>query len=971
MNQRFTWLSAFGALVLLVTLTLASSGCSDEPSGNETPLTECSPSTNGESCGGGDEDCDGLVDEAGAEGCVDYFEDADGDGVADPNASSRCLCEPVPPFTNPEPYVADPCADVACDDGNPCTEDSCNAITGGCIHAELDDGNCDDGDPCSENTVCVAGQCGLGDRVECDDGDPCTDDECFPYVGCRAEPNNGDCDDGNPCTELDSCIDGVCQGEPTEACGPSVCGDGVCAATESCASCEVDCSPLGFGGCQSECDPLSAETSCSGGLCLLTVPNGGGFTINEELPGSCGPGCTSDTDCYGGEICVNTGGANVCRTECDSECPNGGICTTLDDGRSICSSAACDPTDPLGCGEAEYCAVSSDGTGRCEPGCGIFGGEPRCTTGEACIPRDLPRFHQGTCVAETVPCSVINQTGCADGEQCSYVGAGMGLKSAALCVPAVGESSLGDGCRTDDFSCGPGLVCAAQICQQACLPGALCPDGAACVDVSADFGQAPGTLGACIDECGDAVCSASEHCGNCPRDCDGCGPVCDDGACVGDETCESCPQDCGACPTCGDGQCAGFGEDCGSCPGDCGECVCGDGVCGSTENCGDCPDDCSCLCGDGLCSDNEACYSCSEDCGECSCGDGQCNGPGEGCGSCPDDCGACFDCGNGTCDPDENCLNCPGDCGVCAQAVCGDGKCNFGERCDTCAEDCACAPVCGDGTCDVLENCMNCPSDCTAFDLDLECNGSCTPATPGCADNNVCFPTVNGTSFNTALIRGNGVCGEGCQTNADCFQATCVSVAGVESQGVCVGYVESCNPAISTSCGSSKRCVPRAGTPGEGVCLDHCTSSDGATCGGIAGNCRLLTGPDVNTGVCIGQPTACDPFDDTSGGGCEAGATCVPQTAWPYVGTAFVCRASITGVLGLEESCTPASDNETERCLPGLHCGLDGTCREACTPNAASCPGGALCEDVSGSFGATAGTFGLCLTTATPVGGTP
>jgi len=44
-----------------------------------------------ESCDGKDNDGDGLVDEEGAEGCITYYKDADGDGFG---TDSRCLCAP-------------------------------------------------------------------------------------------------------------------------------------------------------------------------------------------------------------------------------------------------------------------------------------------------------------------------------------------------------------------------------------------------------------------------------------------------------------------------------------------------------------------------------------------------------------------------------------------------------------------------------------------------------------------------------------------------------------------------------------------------------------------------------------------------------------------------------------------------------------------------------------------------------------
>ena len=82
---------------------------------------------------------------------------------------------------------------LSCDDGNPCTQDSCNPAIG-----------------------CVSG---LNPGL-CDDGNPCTDDWCDPADGCHNPENTDSCDDGNACTLVDICHDGVCVGGPIQ---PEVC----------------------------------------------------------------------------------------------------------------------------------------------------------------------------------------------------------------------------------------------------------------------------------------------------------------------------------------------------------------------------------------------------------------------------------------------------------------------------------------------------------------------------------------------------------------------------------------------------------------------------------------------------------------------------------------------------------------------------------------------------------------------------
>ncbi len=65
--------------------------------GIENPTCEGFVRPGTESCGGGDEDCDGQVDEEGSQGCTLYRKDEDGDGYGVMDV--KCLCEPEAPYT--------------------------------------------------------------------------------------------------------------------------------------------------------------------------------------------------------------------------------------------------------------------------------------------------------------------------------------------------------------------------------------------------------------------------------------------------------------------------------------------------------------------------------------------------------------------------------------------------------------------------------------------------------------------------------------------------------------------------------------------------------------------------------------------------------------------------------------------------------------------------------------------------------
>jgi hypothetical protein len=115
---------------------------------------------------------------------------------------------------------------VSCDDGDPCTTDTCDVVAG-CINTPID---CNDNDACTEDS-CVAGVC-VNTPIVCDDGNACTTDECVDGVCVYTAIV---CDDGNACT-TDECVDGVCVYtaivcNDNDACTTDECVDGVCVYT--------------------------------------------------------------------------------------------------------------------------------------------------------------------------------------------------------------------------------------------------------------------------------------------------------------------------------------------------------------------------------------------------------------------------------------------------------------------------------------------------------------------------------------------------------------------------------------------------------------------------------------------------------------------------------------------------------------------------------------------------------------------
>ena len=193
-----------------------------------------------------------------------------------------------------------------CDDGNPCTDDSCDASLG-CQHAN-NANLCDDGSLCTTGDVCTAGTCtgtpiapcsdgdacngletcnpatGLcqpGAAVDCNDLNPCTDDSCDAGLGCQHVNNNLPCNDGSLCTTGDACINGACTGTLQP------CNDlDACNGVESCDSGTGSCVP----GTPVDCDDGDACTtdSCSAvdGCHHVLPPDVAGVACHLDLLGA-------------------------------------------------------------------------------------------------------------------------------------------------------------------------------------------------------------------------------------------------------------------------------------------------------------------------------------------------------------------------------------------------------------------------------------------------------------------------------------------------------------------------------------------------------------------------------------------------------------------------------------------------------------------------------------------------------------
>ena len=333
--------------------------------------------------------------------------------------------------------------------------DPCSPLAGGCVSGLLCYGG-----------ACVA-PCAPADLSACA-GAPCRD------VGA---------DYGLPPGSL-----GVCA---------AVCGDGVCAPGEVCATCPADCA----------CD-VCGDGSCTGDETCAGCP------VDCGACPACGDGaCNGDEDCAG---CPDDCGACACG---DGACTVGETCTGCpDDCAALCAcgDGQCDPS--------ESCFSCPDDCGVCACGDGL------CTVGEGCsCPADCPcPCGDGLCEpGETCDGCPADCGACACGD-----GACNGAETCADCPDDCGYCLCGDGvCQTGE-TCG--------ICPADC-GGCVCGDGACAQGESC--AECPDDCGACV--CGDGVCSLGETCVGCPADChlfglSGCTGPCDpmaSGQCPANHAC--------------------------------------------------------------------------------------------------------------------------------------------------------------------------------------------------------------------------------------------------------------------------------------------------------------------------------------------------------------------------------------------------------------------------------------------------
>lgn len=539
------------------------------------------PCDDGEVCTVGDQCLAGQC--AGTPVSCDCQSDADCAALEDGDLCNGTLVCDVTKF--PYQCVVDAETVVVCDqpgghDG-PCLTAVCDSPTGTCDMVPANPGApCEDGDSCTLGDTCDAGMCVAGGAANCNDGNPCTDDSCDALLGCQHSDNSAACSDGDVCTQGDQCAGGSCvAGQPLlcddgnvcnglESCDPVTgcttgqmlaCDDGdPCNGVESCDP-VTGCKPGGGGSCD-DGNPCTDDT-CDGDEGCLHVAN----------EGACSDGnlCTSGDHCSAG-ACVSNGTLecqddNPCTEDsCDSlqgcvttlssaPCDDGDLCTIGDH----CQLGACIGSGELLCNDGNICTDDS-----CNPnsGCQFLANSEGCNDGNACTLNDLCKG--GWCSGTALLCNDGNV--CTD-DLCDV---------ATGCLFEANEAACedGDACSVNDY-------CQAGVCHAG--TSADCDDGNPCTDDScsgqgcvyiANKGNCDDS-NACTDGdyCEDAECMAGV-----PVVCDD-GNVCTDDSCNPALGCEAIPN----VAPCDDGDLCTSDDQCAA-----GECIGGDALnCDDAINC--------------------------------------------------------------------------------------------------------------------------------------------------------------------------------------------------------------------------------------------------------------------------------------------------------------------------------------------------------------------------------------------------
>lgn len=809
--------------------------------------------------------------------------------------------------------------EAECDDGNPCTSDSCSAELAACEHTVLSDlAVCSIG---MANGLCAAGVCTVecSDTKPCDDMNPCTTDSCDASNGTCAfsqidgmptpgfqEPA-GDCyvhvcqmgvdtavvDDMDVPVDMNSCTDDICtngvpSNPPVSMGTPCVVGQpAVCDGLGACVECNV----------AADCVNLPPDDECQQRACINNTC-GQSFTpmgtpISMQTVGDCR------------QVVCNGAGATMVEN-LDADVPeDNNLCT-----QNVCTNGV--PSNPneaqgFSCGNPLVC----DGNGQCVG----------CNTTSDCAMLPMDDFcKKRTCINSVcglslTPAGTDLPTG-QTGMDCKVLECdAMGNVVTSVDVndkPVDGNQCTQDVCSMLGVPSNP-PVAANTACSQ--NGGTVCNGMSACTktDGAACAASAECLSGFCVDGvCCEAACGNSCKACNVPGSVGKCVNVSkgnEDGpACTGTNSCDgagTCKKD--------DGQACAAATDCVSN-------FCVDGVCCSSA-CTTACRACNVMGSVGICTpltsgeDNVPANVCNgpKSCdasGACKSDNGQSCTTGSECVS-----GQCFDgvCCNVACSGTCKSCNITGAVGTCSNVASGQDDTNGVPVCSGATQSCDGMGVCKKETGQVCTAATECLS---GFCADgYCCNSACTTACKSCGISGnvgVCS-NVNigqddpGTCSGTNSCDGVGSCkkenGQLCAASAECLSSFCVD-------GYCCNTA--CGGGDTTDC---QACSASSGAATNGTCglrtmgtvcraaMSFCDVAE--VCSGVSTICPTNAYAPAGT-VCA--PQSCTNSTQTNADTCDGAGTCIDN------GTTS-CGAYVCSVAACLTTCTTTAD-----CSAGFTC---------------------------------------------------
>lgn len=495
-------------------------------------LADCAGNSTYSACAvcihpGATERCDGV--DNGCNGQIDEGFDTDGDGFTTCGTLTTACCALIDsgcvPGAGTDPRCAD-CNDTNatvrpgagcgclvnsdCNDGNQCTDDSCNA--GNCVHTNNSAPCRASAGPCDTGEICAAGSCPAdtfaptttvcrASAGNCDLAETCTGSSATcpsdtkSTAVCRT--STGLCDSAESC-------DGTNNACPTDTFAPAttVCraAGGACDLAENCsgssATCPIDLKSTAQ--CRASAGACDAAESCNG--TSNDCPADAFAAATVECRAAATGGCDVAENCTGvSASCPADAFApttTVCRT-------SAGVCDPFENCTG--SSAACPPDLKLttqcrgaagNCDVAENCdgvgndcpanaflpatTVCRTSTGTCDPA-------ENCTGASASCPVDVP-WTLGCCrgAAFDVDCGTAPNS-----VPAGFVLVGGGTCWHDLNVPSTGDSY---GCITGNV-CGvcydPEVDCSCRTPDGGVTPDAGSPDTAPRTDAAPATDAAP------------------------------------------------------------------------------------------------------------------------------------------------------------------------------------------------------------------------------------------------------------------------------------------------------------------------------------------------------------------------------------------------------------------------------------------------------------------------------------------------